>query len=86
MDFLSKGIEFYLALFLGLVLIPVFMTLGEQAVVAFNATIVGISVSYLTLGNTLITVVRLAPYGIVVAIIGAVVLWVKGGMGKKGFK
>lgn len=85
MDFLSKGVDFYLALFLGLTLIPVFMTLGEQAAVAFNATLVGISVSYLALGNTIITVVRLAPYAIVVAIIGAVVLWVKGGMGKKGF-
>lgn len=85
MDFLNKGINFYLALFLGLTLIPVFMTLGEQAALAFNASLVALNVAYLTLGNTIVTVVRLAPYGIVVAIIGAVVIWIKGGMGKKGF-
>jgi len=85
MDFLNKGIEFYLALFIGLTLIPVFLQLSETAVIAFNATLVGINASYLTVGNTLITVVRLAPYGIIVAVVGYVVVWVKSSMSKEGF-
>lgn len=85
MNFLNKGIMFYLALFIGLTLLPVFLELADDAVVAFNTTIVAISSDYLTIGNTLITVVRLAPYGVLVTVVAFIVIWVRGSMKKKGF-
>lgn len=85
MDFMGKGIEFYIGIFVALLVLPIFLQLVDTAVVTFNTTLVAINVSYLTLGNALITIVRLAPYGLVVAVIAGVVLWIKSSMGKKGF-
>lgn len=85
MDFLNKGITFYLALFIGLTLLPVFLDLADDAVIAFNTTIVAVSSDYLTIGNTLITVVRLAPYGVLVAVVAVIMAWVKSSLSKKGF-